>query len=194
MAKLVFSNLVSLDGYFAGPDGDLSSLPMGSAFDQHNLDLLRTAGTVLFGRTTFEMFQSFWPDVLNDSSADPVVAEIATLFAKVDKLVLSDKLSISIDAPWREAKVIKRLESHAYMRALKVSAKSDVVAYGSHMVMNDLLAHGLVDEIRLLIANVVLLDGVRLFKTRLPAGFSLIETRRLPGSDIAMLRYACHGV
>jgi dihydrofolate reductase len=191
MAKLVFSNLVSLDGHCAGPGGDLSRLPMGSAFDDHNLDLLRTADTLLFGRITFGMFQAYWPQVQKDPSAGPVPAEIAALTAKLHKLVVSDTLSLPADAPWGDAEVVRRTQAHARIRALKAGTGRDLLAYGSHVLMNDLLVHGLVDEVRLLMGNVVLGEGVRTFDAGLPAPLTLIEQRRLAGSDIVMLRYAC---
>jgi dihydrofolate reductase len=191
MAKLIFSNLVSLDGYCAGPGGDLSCMPMGPAFDNHNVELLRSVGTLLFGRVTFGLFQAFWPQVLNDPSADPVPAEIAALTAKAAKLVISDTLSLSAHAPWGDAEVVRRSRAHARIRALKAGTERDLLAYGSHVLMNDLLAHGLVDEVRLLVGNVVLGNGVRTFEAGLPAPLALIDERRLEGSDIAMLRYAC---
>ncbi len=191
MAQLVFSTLVSLDGYCAGPGGDLSRLPMGPVFDDHNARLLRSAGTLLFGRVTFGMFQAFWPQVQKDPLAGPVLAEIAALTAKADKLVVSDSLSLSADDPWGDAEVVRRAQAHARIRALKASAERDVLAYGSHVLMNDLLMHGLVDEARLLVGNVVLGEGVRTFETGLPAALELLEERRLAGSGIVMLRYAC---
>ena len=191
MAKLVFSNLVSLDGYCAGPGGDLSRLPMGSVFNDHNVELLRSAGMMLFGRVTFGMFQAFWPQVQKDPSAVPVLAEIAALTAKVHKLVVSDTLSLSEHDPWGDAEVVRRVRAHAHIRGLKASAGRDLLAYGSHVLMNDLLVHGLVDEVRLLVGNVVLGEGVRTFEAGLPAPLSLIEEHRLAGSDIVMLRYAC---
>jgi dihydrofolate reductase len=191
MAKLVFSNLVSLDGYCAGPGGDLSRLPMGPAFDDHNLELLRTAGTLLFGRITFGMFHDYWPRVEQDPSAGPVQAEIAALTRKINKLVVSDTLSLPAGDPWRDAEVVRRAQAHARIRALKASTQRDLLAYGSHVLMNDLLAHGLVDELRLLMGNVVLGEGVRTFEAGLPAALTLIEESRLAGSDIVMLRYAC---
>ncbi|HUG22774.1 dihydrofolate reductase family protein [Piscinibacter sp.] len=191
MAKLVFSNLVSLDGYCAGPGGDLSRLPMGSAFDDHNVALLRTAGTLLFGRITFGMFHGYWPQVEKDPSAAPVLAEIAALTRKIDKLVVSDTLSLLADAPWRDTEVVRRAQAHARIQALKASTERDLLAYGSTVLMNDLLAHGLVDELRLLMGNVVLGEGVRTFEEGLPPPLTLLEERRLAGSDIVMLRYAC---
>jgi dihydrofolate reductase len=191
MAKLVFSNLVSFDGYCAGPGGDLSRLPMGPVFDEHNVELLRSAGTLLFGRVTLGMFQAFWPQVQKDPSAGPVLAEIAALTAKVDKLVVSDTLSLPADAPWGDAEVVRRAQAHARIRALKAHARRDLLAFGSHVLMNDLLEQGLVDEVRLLVGNAVLGEGVRTFEAGLPAPLALIDMRRLAGSDIVMLRYAC---
>lgn len=143
MARLVFSNLVSLDGYCAGPGGDLGRLPMGPVFNDHNVELLRSAGTPLFGRVTFGMFQAFWPQVQKDPAAEPVLAEIAALTAKVNKLVVSDTLTLSPDAPWGDAEVVHRAQAHARIVALKANARRDLLAYGSHVLMNDLLAHGM---------------------------------------------------
>jgi dihydrofolate reductase len=191
MTKLVFSTLVSLDGYCAGPGGDLSGLPMGTAFDDHNLELLRTAGTLVFGRITFGMFQGFWPAVRQDASAGAVLAEIAARMGQLGRVVVSDTLSLHDGAPWSDTTVVRRAQAHAHIRALKTSAGRDLLAYGSPRLMNDLLAQGLVDEIRLLVSNVVLGGGVRVFEARPPAALTLMEERRLTGSDIVMLRYAC---
>jgi dihydrofolate reductase len=191
MAKLVFSNLVSLDGRCAGPGGDLSRMPMGPVFDEHNLALLRTAGTLVFGRVTFGLFQNFWPRVEQDASADPVLAEIAALTGKLHKLVVSDSLALPARAPWGDAEVVGRAQAHARIQALLSGSEQDLLAFGSHVLMNDLLAHGLVDELRLLMGNVVLGEGVPLFKAGLPAALTLIEVHQLRGSDIVMLRYAC---
>ena len=77
MAKLVVSILSSLDNYCAGPGGRLDTLPMGPAFSVHNLELLRSAGTLLFGAVTFPMFEAYWPKVDRSPHGDPVQREIA---------------------------------------------------------------------------------------------------------------------
>lgn len=192
MAKLIFSNLVSLDGYCAGPGGDLSRLPMGPVFDRHNLELLRTAGMLVFGRITFGMFQDFWPTIEKEGSGDPVLAEIAALNGELPKLVVSDTLSLAADAPWNDAEVVPRAQAHARLRSLKAGTGRTLLAFGSHVLMNDLLTHDdLIDEVRLLVANVVLGDGVRAFETSLLAPLTLIDSGRLAESDTVMLRYAC---
>lgn len=191
MAKLIVSQLISLDGYLAGPGGDLARLPMGPAFDQHNVELLRQAGTLLFGRTTFGMFQSYWPQVERDDDAVPVLQEIAALTRTVGKLVVSDSLKLGAAEPWGDAEVVPRAASRARIAQLKASTGRDLLIYGSREVWNGLFAHGLVDELHLLIGNIVLGDGVPLFAPGATRPMALLGQRRLPGSEIVALHYAC---
>jgi hypothetical protein len=53
MRKLIFSNIMSLDGYFEGPEKNVMLLPMDGFFDQHNLERLHAADTLLLGATTY---------------------------------------------------------------------------------------------------------------------------------------------
>ena len=91
MAKLIVSILSSLDGYCAGPGGSLAGLPMDDAFSVHNLDCMRRAGTLLFGATTFPMFEAYWPNVDRGPGSDPVQREIAERVAAARKLLVSDR-------------------------------------------------------------------------------------------------------
>ncbi|MBL0729838.1 dihydrofolate reductase family protein [Piscinibacter sp. HJYY11] len=189
MAKLIVSQLMSLDGHLAGPGGDLSGLPMGAAFDQHNLELLRRAGTLVFGRTTFGMFEGYWPQVERDASAEPVQREIASLVRSVGKLVVSDTLVRGPDAAWPDAEVVRRAASRARVAQLKAGAGRDLLMYGGTMVWQDLFAAGLVDELHLLVGNVVLGAGVPLFAPGVTQRISLLGQRHLPGSEIVALHF-----
>jgi hypothetical protein len=100
MARLVVSILSSLDNYCAGPDGGLDALPMGQAFDAHNLELLRSAGTLLFGAVTFPMFEAYWPNVDRSPANDPVQREIAERVGAARELVASDTLVLAKTSPW----------------------------------------------------------------------------------------------
>lgn len=79
MRKLIVTNIVSLDGYFEGPGGNVMALPMDGAFDTYNAERLRAADTLLLGRRTFEMFQGFWPTVADNPAFGPVQQEISRL-------------------------------------------------------------------------------------------------------------------
>ncbi|MET0334646.1 MAG: dihydrofolate reductase family protein [Rhizobacter sp.] len=190
MAKLIVSQLMSLDGHLAGPNGELERLPMGPAFDQHNVELLRNAGTLLFGRTTFGMFQGFWPQVEQDAGAHAVLREIASLTHVVHKLVVSDTLALGPADPWRDAEVVSRAGSRERIAQLKASAGHDLLMYGGTKVWQDLYAGGLVDELHLLVGNVVLGNGVPVFAPGVARPMTLLGQRRLPDSEIVALRYA----
>jgi dihydrofolate reductase len=194
MSKLIVSQIMSLDGCLAGPGGTLDRLPMGAAFDQHNLELLRRAGTLVFGRTTFGLFEGYWPQVARDAEAEPVQREIATRVRAARKLVVSDSLVPGPDAPWPDTEVVRRAASRARVRALKAAPGPDLLIYGGTKVWQDLFAAGLVDELHLLVGNVVLGAGVPVFAPGDAAGIgqrmSLLDQRRLPGSEIVALHYA----
>ena len=77
MRKLSVFNSVTLDGYFAGPNGDLNWAHDGSEdaeFNSFVADNAKGGGVLLFGRVTYELMASYWPtpDALKK---DPVVAE-----------------------------------------------------------------------------------------------------------------------
>ena len=52
MRKLVVCNIMSLDGYYEGPGRNVMVLPMDASFDEYNLERLRSADTLLLGRTS----------------------------------------------------------------------------------------------------------------------------------------------
>ncbi len=189
MAKLVVSILSSLDNYCAGPGGRLDGLPMGPAFGVHNLDLMRSAGTLLFGAVTYPMFEGYWPNV--DRGGDPVQGEIAERCDTSRKLIVSDRLVVAQSSPWADAEVVSRSRAHRRIAELKAEAGDDLLIFGSTVLFNDLLRHGLVDELHLLVGNVVLGGGVPTFQPGVTAPFRLLGQRRLPGSDIAALHYDC---
>ena len=63
MRTVIVSNIVSVDGSYEGPGGDVMALNMDAAFDAYNLERIRAAGTVLLGRRSFEGFSSYWPNI-----------------------------------------------------------------------------------------------------------------------------------
>lgn len=191
MAKLIVSILSSLDGFCAGPGGTLTGLPMDAAFDSHNLECMRRAGTLLFGATTFPMFEAYWPKVDRSPGSEPVEREIAERVAAARKLLVSDRLRVRPDSPWADTEVIPRSQAPARITQLKARPGPDLLIYGSHVLSGALLAHGLVDELHLLVGNVLLGDGVRTFEPGQRQQWALIAQRRLPGSDTVALHYDC---
>lgn len=191
MARLITSILSSIDGYCAGPGGELDKLPMGPAFDAFNLSLMREADAFIFGATTYSLFRSYWPLVDREGKPDPVERDIAERFNDGLKVVISDTMGISPDQPWAETEVVSRCHAERRLNELKGQLKGNLLIFGSSLLANDLFSRSLVDEINLLVANVVLGEGLATFKPGSTRSFRLIDQRRLPKSDIVLLRYRC---
>ena len=87
---------------------------------------------------------------------------------------------------------MRRAEAHRAIAELKQHTAGEVLVFGSITLWHDLFAHGLVDELHLMIGAVILGGGV----AALPparAKLSLIGSRQVPGDDRALLRYARPG-
>src|SRR5258708_31148490 len=72
MRKIIVYNIISLDGYHTGPGNDASVMfpMMGKVFDSYNAELLSAADLFLVGRVSFQLFNSFWPEVAKNPDSD----------------------------------------------------------------------------------------------------------------------------
>ena len=86
MRKLIVCNIISVDGFYSGPNDDVMAMPFDVTFSDYNAERLRAADTLLLGRRSFEGFQSYWPSVADDVDAPPVerlrAAFVATRIAE----------------------------------------------------------------------------------------------------------------
>jgi dihydrofolate reductase len=194
MRKLIVCNIISLDGYYEGPGGDVMALPFDEGFDEYNAERLRAADTLLLGRKSYEGFKSYWPQIADDPDVQPVEREISRLNAAIDKVVVSDILTADQTAPWHNTRIVRRADAHGEIAELKSGPGRDILVFGSHTLWNDLLAHGLVDELHLMIGAGVLGAGTRAFEGRPPVSLRLIDTRTWDGSSLLLARYAVEPV
>jgi dihydrofolate reductase len=190
MRKLIVCNIVSLDGYYEGPGGDVMALPFDERFDEYNAERLRAADTLLLGRKSYEGFKSYWPPIADNPDAPPVEREISRLNNAIDKVVVSDSLTPDQTAPWHNTRIVSRGDAHQQITELKSGPGRDILVFGSHTLWNDLLAHGLVDELHLMIGAGVLGAGTPAFEGRPPVSLRLIDTRTWDGSGLVLVRYA----
>src|SRR6266511_2816386 len=106
MRKLIVCNIMSLDGYYTGPGGNIMVMPMDEAFDAYNAERLRAADTLLLGRSSYEGFKGFWPSVADDPNATPTNREISRRNNEIGKVVISDSLTPEQTEPWRDTRII----------------------------------------------------------------------------------------
>jgi dihydrofolate reductase len=65
--RIIMFNRLSADGYFAGPDGNLDWVVQDDEVDKAGAANIPDTDTMLFGRKTYQMFESFWPNALKDA-------------------------------------------------------------------------------------------------------------------------------
>jgi dihydrofolate reductase len=189
MRKLIVCNIISLDGYYEGPGKDVMALPFDDGFSPYNAERLRAADTLLLGRRSFDGFKSYWPAVADDPTAAPVEREISRLNNAIEKVVISDSLSPEQTAPWNNTRIVKRGEAHEQIAGLKRGSGKEILVFGSRTTWNDLLVAGLVDELHLMIGPAFLGGGTPVFEGRPRLALELIDSGRLPNSELVLTRH-----
>jgi dihydrofolate reductase len=161
MRKIVAYELLSLDGVAEQPDGFVTE------FDEvmsENLGrVIATQDAVILGRRTYDEWARFWPT----SNIEP----FASFINGVEKFVLT---SAPLEEPWNRSSPIDGGLSH-FIGELKTRPGGDIGVHGSIDVAQQLLAEGLIDELRLVIAPAIHRRGRRLFDRGLPR--RLVQTR-----------------
>jgi dihydrofolate reductase len=195
MRKLIVSNIMSLDGYVAGPGGDVMAMPMDHAFDEANAERLRAAGTVLLGATTYRGFVGFWPHALAMPGLTVPSREIAEIYAGgLEKVVVSDSLTAEEAGPWRDStRIVPRGDARRAVADLRAGSDSngEILVFGSPTTWNALLVAGLVDELHLMVGPAATGGGTPAFGASVTTrGLELRDVRRWDRSSNVQLVYA----
>ena len=92
MRKIVVHMMLSLDGYFEGPDHDLSWHLVDEELHAHFNEQLATMSAFVEGRVTYELMEAFWPTADQDPDSPPTMREFAGIWRAVPKIVFSRTL------------------------------------------------------------------------------------------------------
>jgi dihydrofolate reductase len=160
MRKLIFFMHSSLDGFVAGPKGEMDWIK----FDDSMFDFVATmtdqADTALYGRVTYEMMEGYWPTAGDKPNATKHELEHSAWYNKVLKVVLSTTLQQS---ELHNTKVIADQLSENILE-LKQQEGKNILIFGSPTACQSLLKEGLIDEFWLFVNPIILGLGMPLFK------------------------------
>jgi dihydrofolate reductase len=177
MAKLIMWNLMTLDGMIEGPNRDISwhEDVWGKELEQVSTEQLNAAGGLMFGRVTYELMASYWPNA---------TGEIAAFMNASPKFVFSRTLTRS---DWNNTQMFGADVAGTVARLKRESAK-DIFLFGSADLAASLIPHGLIDEFRIAVNPVILGGGTPLFKQGERVKLKLLDSRAL-STGVVLLRY-----
>ena len=156
MRKVFLFNMTTLDGFFEGPNQDISWHHADEEFNEFAIDQLNEIGTLLFGRITYQVMESYWPTDLAVSN-DPVVAG---LMNRLPKIVFSRTLE---KAEWNNSRLVKENVAEEVLK-LKAQPGKDIAIFGSSDLAVTLAEQSLIDEYRIIVNPVFLGNGTALLK------------------------------
>lgn len=181
MAKIVVTEFVSLDGVMEAPGGEPGYKHTGwvakfqdSEQIQYKLEEVLAHQALLLGRITYESFAGAWPYF---------EGEFGEKMNSMPKFVVSTTLK---NPEWNNATVLNG-DAMTAVAQLKSSFDGNILVNGSRTLVTALIAHDLVDEIRLMVFPIVLGSGFRLFADADDAKvFELVHTHRLKNGAVEL--------
>lgn len=183
MRKLIFFMHTSLDGFVAGLNGELNWVKLDDDMFDFVATMTAKADTALYGRVTYEMMQSYWPNAGEKPNASKHDKEHSFWYNKVSKIVLSRTIT---EKGLDNTKVISNQLADNINKIKKQDGKN-ILIFGSPTASHSLLSEGLIDEFWLFVNPVLLGQGMPLFKdVTETTSLKLVETKIFPCEVIAL--------
>jgi dihydrofolate reductase len=176
--RKIFSFLgVSVDGYHADVEGKLDWQTFDQEFTDYSIEQLDEVDTLIFGRTTYEGMVAYWPT----QTGEDFDTGIAARMNAIEKIVVSRSLE---RADWRNTRIVR--DAVPEIAAVKEETGRPIAIFGSSRLTIDLLAAGLVDEVRLIVNPIILGSGASLFAGAERTPLRLTGVRRFPAGYLLL--------
>jgi dihydrofolate reductase len=172
MAKLIYSTLMSLDGYVADERGNFDWAVPSDEVHAFVNDLQRSIGTHLYGRRLYEVM-SAWETMHTLPDQPAVVLDFAAIWQAADKIVYSRTLDTVSTARTR----IERTLDPEAVRRMKSTADHDLLIGGPELAAHAFAA-GLIDDLHLFLAPIIVGGGTRALPDRVRLDLELADERR----------------
>jgi dihydrofolate reductase len=187
MAKLIYSMIMSLDGYVEDEQGQFGwGAPEDEEVHSYINELASAFGTYLYGRRMYETMV-YWETAHTVPDQPQVVLDWARQWQAAEKVVYSRTLAAPRSARTR----LERDFKPDTVRRLKVEAERDLTVDGPELAAHAIRAR-LVDEVQMIVCPVILGGGKRFFPDGVRLDLELLEERRFR-KGVVVLRYAARG-
>lgn len=183
MGRLIYSMMVSLDGYIETADHSLDWVIPDEELHTFINNQVRDQGGSLYGRRLYELMAGFWPTADEDPAAPPYIVDFSRIWKAMPKIVFSTTL----DAVSWNSRLVREDIAGEIARAKAQSEKD--LDIGGPTLAATAIRHGLVDEYGLFVHPVVLGGGTPFFPAEMNrVDLCLAETRTF-ASGVVYLRY-----
>jgi dihydrofolate reductase len=184
MGRIVVTEFVSLDGVMQAPGGGEDfkhagwtfAIDRGAEGDKFKLDEALNAEALLLGRVTYEGFAAAWPSM---------EGEFADKFNGMPKYVISSTLT---QASWNNSTLLSG-DLVEEVTKLRETLAGEIVVNGSAQLVQALIEHDLIDELRLMLFPVILGSGKRLFGEASEKHSLRLSDSKTVGDGVAILTY-----
>ena len=179
MRNVIVSNYITLDSFFAGPNGEIDWFIWDEEIARYSRDLAGSIDTILFGRVTYELMASYWPSA---TAEDPIIADKMN---NLPKIVFSKTLK---EANWTNTKLVREINKDDILK-MKQQPGKDMVIYGSGSIVSAFTQLGLIDDYRIFVNPIILGTGKPLFKNLTERmALKLMKTKTFK-SGVVLLHY-----
>jgi len=159
MRKLISFMHISLDGFVAGPNGEMNWIKVDEEIFDHVGKRISDTNTALYGRVTYAMMQNYWPNAGDEPGASKHDIEHSKWYNKAHKLVLSKTMK---GASLTNTKIISDNLSNE-INEIKQWAGSEILVFGSPTATHSLIQQNLIDGYWLFVNPIILGQGIPLF-------------------------------
>ena len=159
MRKIISFMHISLDGFVAGPNGEMNWINVDEEIFDHVGERISETDTALYGRVTYEMMQNYWPTAGDEPGASKHDIEHSKWYNKAHKLVLSKTMK---DASLTNTTIISDNLSNE-INEIKQGAGSEILVFGSPTATHSLIQQNLIDGYWLFVNPIILGQGIPLF-------------------------------
>ena len=159
MRKIISFMHISLDGFVAGPNGEMDWIKVDEEIFDYVGKRINEGDIALYGRVTYEMMESYWPTAGDSPNASKHDIEHSKWYAKVHKVVLSRTMA---GAGLPNTTIISDNLSDR-INEIKRRPGKDIAVFGSPTATHSLIQLGLIDGYWLFLNPIILGQGIPLF-------------------------------
>ena len=182
MRKIISFAHISLDGFVAGPKGEMDWIKINDEIFDHGHERISKGDTALYGRTTFQMMEHYWPTAADKPNATKHDHDHSKWYKGIRKLVLSNTLK---ESDFTNTRIISSNLADE-INKIKKEGDKEILLFGSPGATHSLLELDLIDGFWLNVNPVILGQGIPLFKGVNKLDLDLKNTHRYSCGVVVM--------